>query len=320
MQTRALGHSGLQVSVVGLGCNNFGGRLDQAATNAVVRRALDQGITLFDTADIYGNRGGSETMLGRALGAERTQIVLASKFGVAMDDRGELQGASPAYIRRALEASLRRLGTDYLDLYQLHRPDPETPIEDTLGALDELVREGLVRSVGVSNMGAAEVRAADEVARRRTLTRVTACQDEYSLLVRDIEQELVPTMRDLQIGLLPYFPLASGLLSGKYHAGQPLPEGARITASEGAQHRYLTERNWQMVESLRQFAQGSGHSLLELAFSWLLAQDVTSSVIAGATRPEQIDQNVAAAAWRLSADELAEVDRLTGAEPLSARA
>ncbi|MFC4638415.1 aldo/keto reductase [Deinococcus hohokamensis] len=311
MQTRALGHSGLQVSVVGLGCNNFGGRLDQAATDAVVRRALDQGITLFDTADIYGNRGGSETMLGRALGLERGRIVLASKFGVAMDDSGQLQGARPAYVRQALEASLRRLGTDYLDLYQLHRPDPDTPIEDTLGALDELVQEGLVRSVGVSNMPAAEVRAADEVSRRQALVRVTSCQDEYSLLVRDLEAELVPVMRELQIGLLPYFPLASGLLSGKYHAGQPLPEGARITASEGAQQRYLTERNWQVVEQLRLFAEGAGHSLLELAFSWLLAQDVTSSVIAGATRPEQIDQNVAAAGWVLSADELAEVNRLT---------
>lgn len=313
MQTRVLGHSGLEVSVVGLGCNNFGGRLDQTATNAVVRQALDRGITLFDTADIYGNRGGSETMLGQALGAERQRIVLASKFGIPMDDSGQLQGARPAYVRQALEASLRRLGTDHLDLYQLHRPDPETPLEDTLGALDELVKDGLVRAVGVSNLDAAGVRSADDTARRLDLTRVTSCQDEYSLLVRDIERELLPTMRELNIGLLPYFPLASGLLSGKYHAGQPLPEGARITASEGAQNRYLTERNWGMVEQLRQFAQARDHSLLELAFSWLLAQDVTSSVIAGATRPEQIDQNAGAAGWILTADELAEVNRITSA-------
>ncbi|GGK35783.1 oxidoreductase [Deinococcus malanensis] len=313
MQTRVLGHSGLKVSVVGLGCNNFGGRLDQAATTAVVRQALDRGITLFDTADIYGNRGGSETMLGKALGAERQQIVLASKFGIPMDDSGKMQGARPAYVRQALEASLQRLGTDYLDLYQLHRPDPETPVEDTLGALDELVKEGLVRAVGVSNMDAAGVRAADETARRLALSRVTSCQDEYSLLVRDIESELLPTMRELNIGLLPYFPLASGLLSGKYHAGQPLPEGGRISGSEGAQNRYLTERNWTVVEQLRQFTQDRGHSLLELAFSWLLAQDVTSSVIAGATRPEQIDQNVEAAGWVLTSDELAEVNRITSA-------
>ncbi|MPY66371.1 aldo/keto reductase [Deinococcus sp. SDU3-2] len=313
MQTRVLGHSGLQVSVIGLGCNNFGGRLDQATTDAVVRRALDRGITLFDTADIYGNRGGSETMLGKALGAERAGIVLASKFGLPMDDSGQLQGAKPAYVRQALEASLRRLGTDYLDLYQLHRPDPETPIEDTLGALDELVQEGLVRHVGVSNMDAAGVRAADEAARRLGLTRFTACQDEYSLLVRGLEDELLPTMRDLGLGLLPYFPLASGLLSGKYQAGQPLPEGARITGSEGAQNRYLTERNWQVVEDLRQFAQTRGRTLLELAFSWLLSNELTSSVIAGATRPEQIDQNVAAAGWVLTSEELAEVGRITSA-------
>lgn len=313
MQMRVLGHSGLPVSAVGLGCNNFGGRLDQAATTAVVRRALNRGITFFDTADIYGNRGGSETLLGKALGAERPRIVLASKFGLPMDESGQLQGARPAYVRQALEASLRRLGTDYLDLYQLHRPDPQTPIEDTLGALDELVKEGLVRFVGVSNMDAAGVRAADEASRRLNLTRLTSCQDEYSLLVRDIEGELVPTLRELNLGLLPYFPLASGLLSGKYHAGQPLPEGARITGSEGAQNRYLTERNWRVVEELRQFAQGRGRTLLELAFSWLLSHDVTSSVIAGATRPEQVDQNVAAADWALTAEDLAEVGRITSA-------
>ncbi|SMB83328.1 aldo/keto reductase [Deinococcus hopiensis] len=313
MQLRVLGSSGLQVSAVGLGCNNFGGRLDQAATTAVVRQALDHGINFFDTADVYGNRGGSETMLGRALGQERSRVILASKFGLPMDDAGELQGARPTYIRQALEASLRRLGTDHLDLYQLHRPDPETPIEDTLGALDELVQAGLVRAVGVSNMNAAGVRAADEAAERPGQARFTACQDEYSLLVRDIEGELMPTMRELGLGLLPYFPLASGLLTGKYQAGQPLPEGARITGSEGAQHRYLTARNWRVVEDLRQFAAARGHTLLDLAFSWLLSHDVTSSVIAGATRPEQIGANVAAAGWTLSPEDLVEVDRITAA-------
>lgn len=311
MQTRVLGHSGLQVSVVGLGCNNFGGRLDQAATTAVVRRALDSGITLFDTADIYGGRGGSETMLGQALGAERRNIILASKFGMNMGDgRG---GAKPAYIRRALEASLQRLGTDYLDLYQLHTPDPETPVEDTLGTLNELVQAGLVRGIGVSNMPAADVRKADALATAKGWARPTSCQDEHSLLVRGIEAELIPTMRELGLGLLPYFPLASGLLSGKYQRGQPLPEGARITGSEGAQGRYLTDRNWQVVEQLRVFAGARGRTLLELAFSWLLSFDVTSSVIAGATRPEQVDANMNAAGWTLTPEELAEVDRITSA-------
>ncbi|MDR6216803.1 aldo/keto reductase [Deinococcus soli (ex Cha et al. 2016)] len=309
MQTRTLGHSGLTVSVVGLGCNNFGGRLDQAGTTAVVRRALDAGITLFDTADIYGNRGGSEELLGRALGAERANIVLASKFGMDMGDgKG---GARPAYIREALHASLRRLGTDHLDLYQLHTPDPETPIEDTLGTLNDLVQEGLVRAIGVSNMPAADVRAADALARQRGWARFTSCQDEHSLLVRDVETDLIPATRDLNLGLLPYFPLASGLLTGKYRAGADLPAGARITGSQGAQDRYLTERNWAVVEDLRAFAEGRGHTLLDLAFSWLLSFDVTSSVIAGATKPEQIDANVGAASWILTPEELAEVDRIT---------
>lgn len=309
MQTRTLGHSGLTVSVVGLGCNNFGGRLDQAGTTAVVRRALDAGITLFDTADIYGNRGGSEETLGRALGAERANIVLASKFGMDMGDGRK--GARPAYIREALHASLRRLGTDHLDLYQLHTPDPQTPIEDTLGTLNDLVQEGLVRAIGVSNMPAADVRAADALARQHGWAHFTSCQDEHSLLVRDVETDLIPAMRDLNLGLLPYFPLASGLLTGKYRAGADLPAGARITGSQGAQDRYLTERNWAVVEDLRAFAGGRGHTLLDLAFSWLLSFDVTSSVIAGATKPEQIDANVGAASWILTPEELAEVDRIT---------
>lgn len=311
MKTRALGNSGLPVSVVGLGCNNFGGRLDQTQTDAVVRRALDLGITLFDTADIYGNRGGSEEMLGRALGAERKNIILASKFGMQMDDEGKLVGAKPAYIRQALEDSLNRLGTNYLDLYQLHRPDPETPIEDTLGTLNELVQEGLVRFIGVSNMPAPDVRKADEISGQHGWARFTSCQDEYSLVVRGIEQDLIPTMKDLNLGLLPYFPLASGLLTGKYHQGQPLPEGTRIAGSTGAQDRYLNEENWRIVEELRQYAQSQGRTLLELAFSWLLAHEVTSSVIAGATKPEQVEQNVKAAQWEMEPTEIEEVNRIT---------
>lgn len=308
MQTRTLGHSGLTVSVVGLGCNNFGGRLDQAATNAVVERALDRGITLFDTADIYGEKGGSETMLGRALGRRRSEIVLASKFGMDMGDGKK--GAKPAYVRQALEASLKRLNTDYLDLYQLHAPDPETQLEDTLGALHELVQAGLVRFIGCSNLPAEDVRRVGAHARAHALTPFTSAQDEYSLLVREIEGELLPALRDLGMGLLPYFPLASGLLTGKYRAGAALPEGARITGSERAQERYLTPDNWARVENLRAYAEARDRTLLELAFGWLLAEPLVSSVIAGATRPEQIDANVAAAEWVLSDEERGEVREL----------
>ncbi|MFC4455832.1 aldo/keto reductase [Deinococcus sonorensis] len=316
METRRLGHSGLQVSVVGLGCNNFGGRLDQEATTRVVRAALDQGVTLFDTADVYGGQGRSEELLGRALGAERTQVVLATKFGHDMGEDGK--GASRAYIQKAVHASLRRLGTDYIDLYQLHTPDPHTPIEETLEALNELVQQGLVRAVGCSNLKAEAVQEADRLAVAQQLTRFTSCQDEYSLLVRDVEAELVPTMQTLDLGLLPYFPLASGLLTGKYRPDQPLPEGTRFAGSKGAQDRYMNERNWAVVEQLRQFAEGRGHTLLELAFSWLAAQPTVSSVIAGATRPEQVQQNVQAVAWTLSPEELAEVDRLTRPQAVSA--
>ena len=309
MEQRTLGKNGPRVSAVGLGCNNFGARLDQAATDAVVSAALSQGITLFDTADVYGNRGGSEEMLGRALGKERGAIILASKFGHDMGEAGK--GAAPAYIRKALSASLKRLGTDYLDLYQLHTPDPETPLADTLGTLDELVKEGVVRAVGCSNLSAAQVQEAARLARDRAQTPFICAQDEYSLLVRDIETELIPVLSDLDMGLLPYFPLASGLLSGKYQPNQ-IPEGTRFASSPGAQDRYMTPQNWEKVGALRSFAEARNHTLLELAFSWLAAQPVVSSVIAGATKPEQIEQNVAAASWQLSAEDLGEIDRITG--------
>ncbi|WP_188971812.1 aldo/keto reductase [Deinococcus aerolatus] len=311
MHQRRLGKNGPSVSVVGLGCNNFGGRLDQNATNTVVRAALDHGITLFDTADVYGNQGGSEEMLGKALGTERQNIVLASKFGHDMGEAGK--GARPEYIHKALAASLKRLGTDYLDLYQLHRPDPETPLADTLGTLHEMVQAGQVRAIGCSNLDAAGVREAAQVAHDQHLTAFVCAQDEYSLLVRDVEAGLLPTLRELEMGLLPYFPLASGLLSGKYTPDH-IPEGTRFASSQGAQDRYMTPENWRKVQALETFAQGRGHTLLELAFSWLAAQSPVSSVIAGATRPEQIAQNVQAAAWTLNEAELAEVDRITRGE------
>ncbi|WP_188961353.1 aldo/keto reductase [Deinococcus aquiradiocola] len=318
METRTLGTSDLQVSLVGLGCNNFGAKLDQAGTDAVVQRALEAGITFFDTADVYGGtqggpKGTSEIMLGRALGRDRDRVILASKFGADMgtDDHGPLKGARPEYIRRALEASLKRLGTDRLDLYQLHIPDPSTPIEDTLGTLNDLVKEGLVRYVGCSNLPASEVRHADAAARAAGGVTFVSCQDEYSLLVREVEDDLLPTMRELGLGLLPYFPLASGLLSGKYRAGEAAPAGSRLASWKGLGNRYMTDENLARVEVLRAYAEERGHTLLELAFSWLAAQDGVSSVIAGATSPEQIDQNVAAVRWTLTPEEVDAVDQLT---------
>ncbi len=228
MEKRKLGSSTLEVSVVGLGGNNFGGRIDFAASERVVHRAIALGINLIDTADTYGNKGGSEEALGRILRDKRKDIVLASKFGLPMDDAGKLKGASRRYVMQAVEASLKRLRTDWIDLYQLHRPDPQTPIEETLRALDELVRQGKVRFIGCSNLSAQQVIAADDAARQHGLAAFVSCQDEYSLLVRDIERELVPAAKARGLGILPYFPLASGLLTGKYRRGAPLPPGSRL--------------------------------------------------------------------------------------------
>jgi aryl-alcohol dehydrogenase-like predicted oxidoreductase len=310
LQHRKLGPTGLEVSVVGLGCNNFGGRIDLEATRHVVHRALDLGVTLFDTADIYGERGGSEECLGRILGPRRKDIVLATKFGMAMDEAGGKKGASRAYIMSAVEASLRRLNTDWIDLYQLHRPDPQTPIEDTLRALNDLIRQGKVRHIGCSNLAGWQVVEAQWTARHFGLDGFVTAQDEYSLLVRDIERELVPALKAYGLGLLPYFPLASGLLTGKYRRNAPMPEGARLTHARYS-GRYLTEANWRRVEALEAFARGRGRNLLDLAFGWLLSKPFLSSVIAGATRPEQVEANVSAATRVLTADDLAELDRIT---------
>jgi aryl-alcohol dehydrogenase-like predicted oxidoreductase len=307
---RSLGKSGLRVSAVGLGCNNFGGRIGLPETRAVVHKALDLGIVLFDTADSYGNRGASEEYLGELLGDRRKQIVLATKFGMPMDDAAVAR-TSRRYIMMAVEASLKRLRTDWIDLYQLHRPDPATPIEETLRALDDLVHQGKVRYIGNSNLAGWQAVEAHWTSLHLGLHRFVSCQNEYSLLARGIEKELVPAMQACGLGLLPYFPLAGGLLTGKYQRKGPLPPGARLSRATGLAERYLTERNWSMVERLQEFCARRGHSLVELAFSWLLAQPVLASVIAGATRPEQLEQNVKAAGWTLTAEELAEVDRLT---------
>lgn len=311
MKQRSLGKSGLQVSLIGLGCNNFGGRIDLEASRKVVHKALDLGITLFDTADTYGERGGSETILGKVLGDRRKDIILATKFGMPMDDAGILKGASRRYMLSEVEASLRRLKTDWIDLYQLHTPDPLTPIEETLRTFEELIRQGKVRYIGCSNLPAWQVVDALWTARHLGINAFVSCQDEYSLLVRDPERELLPAMEANGLGLLPYFPLASGLLSGKYKRNKPLPEGARLTNTQRLADRYLKDANWQIVEHLEEFCAKRGHALLELAFSWLVARPTVSSVIAGATRPEQVEQNVKAADWTLTPDDMAEIDRLT---------
>jgi aryl-alcohol dehydrogenase-like predicted oxidoreductase len=308
VKLRRLGRDGPEVSVVGLGCNNFGGRTGEEQARTVIDAALDAGVTLFDTADVYGNRGGSEEILGRALRGRRDRVVLATKFGSRMDESGE-PGGSPSYVRRAVRASLRRLQTDWIDLYQYHRPDGVTPVEETLGALDELVRDGLVRHVGSSNFDAALVEEAEVVARERARARFVSAQNEYSLLERDVERALLPTCERLEIGLLPYFPLASGLLTGKYRRGEPPPEGTRLA---GRPER-LTEEAFDRVEALERYATGRGRTLLEVAVGGLLARPAVSSVIAGATKPEQVRANVVAAEWEPADDDLAALEHVLDA-------
>jgi aryl-alcohol dehydrogenase-like predicted oxidoreductase len=311
MKQQNLGRSGLKVSLVGLGCNNFGGRLDLAGSKAVVHKALDVGVTLFDTADIYGNRGGSETALGEILGARRKDIVLATKFGGPMDEPGGLKGGSRRYIMTAVEASLKRLKTDWIDLYQFHFPDPQTPMEETLRALDDLVRHGKVRYIGCSNQPAWRVVESVWTARQAGIAGFVSCQDEYSLVYRKPEADLIPAMNAYGLGLLPYYPLASGLLTGKYRRGDNLPPGTRFANNAALAPRYLTERNWERVEGLRAFAESRGKTLVQLAFSWLAARPAVSSVIAGAMTPEQVETNVASASWSLTAEEMQEIDKLT---------
>ncbi|MBO4270079.1 aldo/keto reductase [Microbispora triticiradicis] len=306
MTYRRLGDSGLVVSAVGLGGNNFGRRIDLDATRAVVDAALDAGVTLIDTADIYGE---SEALLGEVLKGRRDQVVLATKFG------GDVHGAngpdwgaraSRRYVRLAVERSLRRLGTDWIDLYQLHFPDPSTPVEETLSVLTDLVREGKVRYLGSSNFAAWQVTDADWIARTGGLERFVSAQNEYSLLDRRVEQELVPALTHHGIGLLPYFPLANGLLTGKYRRGEQPPEGSRLAGRP----QYLTGERFDVVERLREFAERQGVTLLDVAIGGLLARPAVSSVIAGATRPEQVAANAAAAGWRPDDAALKELDEI----------
>jgi aryl-alcohol dehydrogenase-like predicted oxidoreductase len=299
LRTRSLGDSGLEVSAVGLGCNNFGRRVDLDGTRAVVDAALAEGITFFDTADIY-SRGQSEEFLGRVLEGRREQVVLATKFGMDMGD-GRGPRGSPDYIRDAVEASLRRLRTDVIDLYWYHQPDGETPITQTLEALEKLVRAGTVRAIGASNFGAEQIEEADAVARERGFMRFAAIQNEYSLLVRDAERDVLPACERLGLGFIPYYPLASGLLTGKYRRGAAAPAGARLSARD----RIATDEQFDLLEALEHHAHERGVSLTEVAIGALLARPVLSSVIAGATKPDQVRANAAAGRWTPGEDDLA---------------
>jgi aryl-alcohol dehydrogenase-like predicted oxidoreductase len=311
MQKRKLGKSGLEVSIVGVGCNNFGLRTDLAQTRAVVDRAIDLGITLFDCADRYGSPpGSSELQLGEALGARRKQIVLTSKFGNPMDDSGTMQGASPRYIKIAVEASLKRLKTDWIDLYQLHRPDTGTPIEETLRALDDLVRAGKIRHAGCSQFSAAQIRDAGKAAKQAGIEGLVSAQNHYNLLKRDMEKEFVPAIREHNISFIPFYPLGGGLLTGKYQR-ESAPEGSRFHKPREQEKRALGENPWPVLEQLEKFCATRNRTMLELATNWLLSRPGVASMIAGATRPEQVEANVKAVGWTLSAADLAELDRIT---------
>ena len=307
METRRIGS--LDVSVVGLGCNNFGMRIDEDRAHAVVRAALDAGITMFDTADIYGGTR-SEEFLGRALGARRDEAVIGTKFGGPIDD-ARPGGASAAYIHRAVKDSLRRLGTDRIDLYQLHFPDDKVPLDETLGALDELVRAGKVREIGCSNFSPELIAQADDASNARGIARFVSVQNEYSLLRRGPEKGVLDACEKYDLAFIPYFPLASGVLTGKYRRGEePPPETRLATAPAERVERALSERNFDKVEALQRWVADRGHSLLELAMSWLLCRPRVTTVIAGATRPEQVHANAAAAGWKLTQAELDEIDQV----------
>ncbi len=299
MRYRQLGESGLTVSVIGLGGNNFGGRIGLEETRGVVDAAIDCGVTLVDTADIYGNRGGSEELLGQALAGRREHVVLATKFGMDMGE-GTVARGSRNYIRRAVEASLHRLQTDYIDLYQYHEPDGITPLEETLATLDDLVREGKVRYIGSSNFAGWQISDADWIARTRHQTRFVSAQNHYSLLQRDAEREVIPSCVNRGVGVLPYFPLANGLLTGKYRRGRTPPRGARLAGNESA----LTDDVFDKLEALERFGEKHGRSLLDVAVAGLAAMPAVASVIAGATKPEQVRANATAGEWELSPDEL----------------
>jgi aryl-alcohol dehydrogenase-like predicted oxidoreductase len=306
MEMRKLGTSDLQVPVVGLGCNNFGGRIDLEATRKVIDAAIDLGITHFDTADTYGGGGKSEEFIGQLLGNRRDKVVLATKFGKLGDGVPGTRGTR-AYVLKCAEASLKRLRTDHIDLYYMHEPDPKTPIAETLQALDELKKAGRIRHAAASNFSAIQLEEAVATARKLGVEGFVATQDEYSLVERDIEGSFLDAVKKTGLGLIPYFPLGGGALTGKYRKGQPLPSGSRHS---GGSDRFLAP-NWEMIEKLHDFAEAHGHTILELAMSWLATRPAVASIIAGATRPHQLEANAKSTGWKLTGAELAEIDRVT---------
>ncbi len=311
MEYRNLGSSGLKVSAVGLGCNNFGRRVDAAGTKAVVDRAIDMGITFFDTADTYGPAL-SEEYLAPALKPHRRNVVIGTKSVGQMGEGPYHQGANRKHLMDAVEDCLRRLDTDYIDLYQMHRPDPSTPIEETLRALDDMVRSGKVRYIGNSNYAGWQVAEAAWVAKAEHLQPYVSAQNQYNLLERGIERELVPSCNKFGLSIIPFSPLASGFLTGKYRPGEPPPEGTRLAAMGAMASRVLNERNFGTLIKLEDFAKERGHTMVDLAVGWLASQPHVASVIAGATRPEQVEENVKAGDWKLDAEDLKAVDEIIG--------
>ena len=315
MKQRSIGNTGVTVSALGLGCNNFGLRIDADASRAVIHKALDLGITFWDTADVYGKRGGSETCLGENLGPRRKDIFLATEFGGPMhppeEKNGTLRGCSRRYIMQAVEASLQRLKTDWIDLYQMHRFDQQTPLDETMRALDDLVKQGKVRFLGFSTLVGWPFVDMQWTARQLGSTPLTCCESEYSILKRDAERDLIPAMLKHGAQLLPYYPLAGGFLTGKYKRNEALPVGARITKGERYQGMFISDTNWTILEKLEAFCAARGRTLLDLAFGWLLAQPVIATVIAGATKPEQLEANVRAVEWALTPAEVAEVNEIS---------
>ncbi len=311
MEYRTIGSSELRVSAVGLGCNNFGMRIDAEAARAVVDKALELGVNFFDTAEMYG-MGASEEMLGAALGDRRADAIIATKFGMPGAGMNSPGSGSREYINNAVENSLKRLGTDYIDLYMVHFPDPETPAEETARVLDDLVKAGKVRYAGISNVSAAQIAEASEVTAASGLAPYVSVENEWSLVERGIEAEVAPAAREHGYALLPYFPLAGGFLTGKYRQGEEMPDGSRFKEGmlAGLAGKYVNDRNWGILAGAEAYASANGHSVLDLAMGWLLAKPGVPSVISGATRPEQVQANVDAAGWALSDEQVAEIDAL----------
>jgi aryl-alcohol dehydrogenase-like predicted oxidoreductase len=311
VEQRNIGNSGLRTSLLGVGCNNFGGRLDLDATRKVVFKALDLGVTFFDTADVYGF-GQSESLLGQIFGDKRKDVTIASKCGMAMDKDGKRSGASRRYIMNAVDDSLRRLRTDYIDFYQLHVPDPKTPIDETMRAYDDLIAQGKVRYIGCSNLPAWQMMEANMTAKANGQAMFLACQEEYSLIVRDIEKDLLPSMKRFGMSLLPYRPIASGFLTGKYKRGAPMPEGSRLAIGNQKRFadRYLTDANFDRLEKLDTFGKQHGRSMLDIAFGWVASKPFVPSVMAGASTSEQVEANAKAVTCNLTAAEVTEIEKI----------